>query len=453
MSKQLNDLTKGSILKGLVIMALPIMGTSFIQMAYNMTDMIWIGFLGSDAVAAVGIAGFFIWLSQAFIFLSKTGTEIKVAQKTGAGEHIEAENIARSGIHMTVVISLLYTLMILIFSKPFIFFFNTQDAKVDAMSLEYLIVIAIGFVFPFCNQVFTGIFNGRGDSKSPFRINALGLIVNIVLDPLLINGLGPIPAMGVLGAALATVIAQAVVFFVFIYEIRFMHTLFKHFSFFKPSRVKEAWLTFKMGFPPAIQSALFTLISMVIARFIAEYGPLPIAVQKVGSQIESITWMTASGFAIALGAFVGQNYGAKQYVRVLEGYRTAMKVAFFLGIFNTVLLFGGAKWLFMVFIREADAIPLGIDYLRILALSQLFMCIEITISGAFNGIGKTEPAAITSIVFNLIRIPMALYFSRYTVLGLNGIWWSITISSVLKGIVVYVWFGFLIKNNQNFQTS
>ncbi len=451
MSKQLNDLTKGSILKGLVTMALPIMGTSFIQMAYNMTDMIWIGFLGSDAVAAVGIAGFFIWLSQAFIFLSKTGTEIKVAQKTGAGEHVEAENIARSGIHMTVVIALLYTLMILIFSKPFISFFNTRDASVDAMSLEYLVVIAIGFIFPFCNQVFTGIFNGRGDSKSPFRINALGLIVNIVLDPLLINGLGPIPAMGVLGAALATVIAQAVVFFVFIYEIRFMHTLFKHFSFFKSSRVSEAKLTFKMGFPPAIQSALFTLISMIIARFIAEYGPLPIAVQKVGSQIESITWMTASGFAIALGAFVGQNYGAKQYARVLEGYRTAMKVAFVLGIFNTVLLFGGAKWLFMVFIREADAIPLGIDYLRILALSQLFMCIEITISGAFNGIGKTEPAAITSIVFNLARIPMALYFSRYTVLGLNGIWWSITISSVLKGIIVYVWFGFLIKKNHHFR--
>lgn len=451
MTKRLNDLTQGPILKGLVTMALPIMGTSFIQMAYNLTDMIWIGFMGSSAVAAVGIAGFFIWLSQAFIFLSKIGTEIKVAQATGAGDDLRAESIARTGIHITVVISILYSILILLCRNVLISFFNTNSAQVDAMSLEYLIVIAIGFVFPFCNQVFTGIFNGRGDSKSPFKINALGLVINMVLDPLLINGLGPVPSMGVLGAALATVIAQMVVFGVFLYQIRFKHTLFHQFSIFKKLRLTDAWMIMKMGLPPAVQSALFTMISIVIARFIADYGPLPIAVQKVGSQIESITWMTASGFAIALGAFVGQNYGAKKYQRVLEGYHTAMKVAFVLGAFNTILLFGGAKWLFMIFIREPEAIALGVDYLRILALSQLFMCIEITISGAFNGIGKTEPAAITSIVFNLLRIPMALYFSRYTVLGLNGIWWSITISSIFKGAIVYIWFGMLIKKKREFK--
>ena len=209
-------------------------------------------------------------------------------------------------------------------------------------------------------------------------------------------------------------------------------------------------LIIKMGLPPAIQSGLFTLISIVIARIIANYGPLPIAVQKVGSQIESVTWMTASGFAIALGAFVGQNYGAKQYHRVIEGYRTAMRVSFALGIFNTLLLFFGAKWLFMIFIREPEAVALGVDYLRILGLSQLFMCIEITSSGAFNGIGKTEPAAITSIVFNILRIPMALYFSQMTFLGLNGIWWSITISSVFKGVIVYIWFGFIIRSRREF---
>jgi Na+-driven multidrug efflux pump len=105
----------------------------------------------------------------------------------------------------------------------------------------------------------------------------------------------------------------------------------------------------------------------------------------------------------------------------------------------------------MIFIREPEAIQLGVDYLRILALSQLFMCIEITISGAFNGIGRTEPAAFTSIVFNLLRIPMALYFSQMTLLGLNGIWWSITISSIFKGAIVYVWFGILIKQNPKFR--
>ena len=445
-----NDLTRGPILAGLVKMALPIMGTSFIQMAYNLTDMFWIGFLGSNAVAAVGIAGFFIWLSQAFIFMGKTGTEIKVAQATGAGEEQQAEDFARTGIHITAVIAILYSIVIIILRHPLIEFFNTQNESVNLMSIEYLVVVSIGMIFPFCNQVFTGIFNGRGDSKTPFKINAIGLVINMILDPLLINGYGPFPEMSVIGAAVATVFAQAVVFGVFFYTIRFKHSLYKHFTIIKKPHMDQIRLIIKMGLPPAIQSGLFTLISIVIARIIANYGPLPIAVQKVGSQIESVTWMTASGFAIALGAFVGQNYGAKQYHRVIEGYRTAMRVSFALGIFNTLLLFFGAKWLFMIFIREPEAVALGVDYLRILGLSQLFMCIEITSSGAFNGIGKTEPAAITSIVFNILRIPMALYFSQMTFLGLNGIWWSITISSVFKGVIVYIWFGFIIRSRREF---
>lgn len=445
-----NDLTRGPILAGLVKMALPIMGTSFIQMAYNLTDMFWIGFLGSNAVAAVGIAGFFIWLSQAFIFMGKTGTEIKVAQATGAGEEQQAEDFARTGIHITAVIAILYSIVIIALRHPLIEFFNTQNESVNLMSIEYLVVVSIGMIFPFCNQVFTGIFNGRGDSKTPFKINAIGLVINMILDPLLINGYGPFPEMSVIGAAVATVFAQAVVFGVFFYTIRFKHSLYKHFTIIKKPQMDQISLIIKMGLPPAIQSGLFTLISIVIARIIANYGPLPIAVQKVGSQIESVTWMTASGFAIALGAFVGQNYGAKQYHRVIEGYRTAMRVSFALGIFNTLLLFFGAKWLFMIFIREPEAVALGVDYLRILGLSQLFMCIEITSSGAFNGIGKTEPAAITSIVFNILRIPMALYFSQMTFLGLNGIWWSITISSVFKGVIVYIWFGFIIRRRREF---
>ncbi len=444
------DLTRGPIFKGLVKMALPIMGTSFIQMAYNLTDMIWIGFLGSNAVAAVGIAGFFMWLSQAFIFLGKTGTEIRVAQATGAGKNDVAQKVARNGLFISSIVAVIYSAIILILRRPLIGFFNTNNAAVEDMAIAYLIIVVSGLIFNFLNQVLTGIFNGRGNSKLPFQINAVGLVINMVLDPVLINGIGPFPVMGVKGAAIATVLAQAVVLSIFIYNIRFKHSLFKHFQFIRKPDFDEVVTIVKMGFPPALQSALFTLISMVIARIIAEYGALPIAVQKVGSQIESITWMTATGFAVALGSFVGQNYGANQYRRVVKGYFTSMKIALVIGLFNTVLLFFGAKWLFMIFIRESAAIPLGIDYLRILAISQLFMCVEITSSGAFNGIGRTEPAALTSIAFNLLRIPMALYFSKMTILGLNGIWWSITISSIFKGVIVFIWFNIIIKRRPEF---
>lgn len=444
------NLTEGSIITNLLKMAVPIMGTSFMQMAYNMIDMIWIGILGSKAVAAVGIAGFYVWFSFAFILLAKTGTEVRVAQATGAGNDTDAEHYARSGFQVIFTIGILYTLVLILFNKGLIDFFNTKDLEVEAMSKLYLIIVALGIVFSFSNQVFTGIFNGRGDSKSPFKINATGLMINIVLDPILILGFGPIPAFGVAGAAVATIFAQFVVFMQFIYFIKFKHRLFQHFSFIKKPDFKSIESVVAMGVPPALQSGLFTFISMFIARMIAVYGATPIAVQKVGSQIEAITWMTAGGLAVALGAFVGQNYGAGQFKRVLEGYQKAMGVAIALGIFNSLLLFFGAKWLFMIFIREPVAISQGVDYLRILAVSQLFMCIEITASGAFNGIGNTKPAAITSIIFNLMRIPFAYYLSTQTALGLNGIWWAISISSIFKGVIIFVWFRIMVRRSPEF---
>ncbi len=440
------DLIRGDILKSLLYMALPIMGTSFIQMAYNMTDMFWIGMLGSRAVTAVGLGGFFVWLSNAVIALSKTGTEVRVAQSTGAGKETLAEHYARTGLQFVAFTSLLYAAFLVVFRWPLIGFFNTGNYEVESMAVRYLTVVGAGMLFPFANQVFTGIFNGRGDSRTPFVVNGIGLAINMVLDPVLIH----VFDFGVTGAAVATVVAQAIVFLIFLYRIKWQHTLYKHFTIFVKPKLSSIAEIVRLGVMPGLQNGLFTGISMVIARIIAEFGELPIGVQKVGSQIESITWMTALGLSVALGAFVGQNYGAGQYARVKKGYRTALRLALILGAVNTFVLFFFSKWLFMIFLREQEAVALGIDYLKILSVSQLFMFVEITVTGAFNGIGMTKPAAITSIVFNALRIPMALYFSQMTFLGLNGIWWSITISSIFKGIIAYIWFEHTLKTKDVF---
>lgn len=149
--------------------------------------------------------------------------------------------------------------------------------------------------------------------------------------------------------------------------------------------------------------------------------------------------------------FFGQNYGAKNWERLWKGYFTSLKIALVLGLFNTLLLVLGAGSIFSVFIPEVDAIRLGIDYLQILGLSQLFMCIEITTAGAFNGLGKTVPPSIVSIAFNALRIPMALYLSQPHLLGLNGVWWSITITSVFKGVILLIWYQFHIRKYPEIQ--
>lgn len=451
MSKKI-DLTKGSIFSGLLKLSIPIVGTSFIQMAYNLTDMLWIGRLGSNSVAAVGTAGFYMWLSMAFIMLSRTGTEIRVAQTTGEKNEIGAETYARQGIQLTIAIGILYSLFVILFKKQLIQLIGITDQGVNDMALSYLTIIAFGFIFTFCNQVFTGIFNGRGDSSTPFKINTIGLLFNIILDPILIFGIGVFPELGVLGAAIATIAAQGIVFAIFIYKIKFSHRLFKHFTFLVKPQFDKMKEVLKISFPMSVQSALFTIFSIGISRIVAGWGPMPIAVQKVGSQIESISWMTANGLSVSLATFVGQNYGAKQNKRVLQGYFVAIKTAFVLGIFTSLMLIFGAEFLMGLFFPgEVETIAYGKEYLQILGISQLAMCIEITTVGVFNGIGKTMYPAMNSILLTGARIPMAIILSQPQILGLNGVWWSVTITSVLKGIVIIALLVWYINRSNKFK--
>lgn len=440
------DMTTGSISRGLYKMALPVMGTSFLQMAYNLVDMIWIGRVGSRAVASVGSAGFYIWLSFAFILISKVGAEVRVAQNVGSKNKKRARDYARNALQLNILISVIYGIAIFLARKPLIGFFNLGDEWVISMSERYLAIIAVGMIFNFTNPVLTGIYNGYGDSKTPFLMNTIGLISNMILDPLLIFGAGPVPEMGVGGAALATVISQGMVTLSFVIYIVKGRGVVRKMNMLKiPEKGIQKDIV-KLGLPVALHSGLFTGFSMVIARIIAGWGPVAIAVQKVGSQIESISWMTASGFQAALSTFVGQNYGAAQPERIKKGYKVSMGIMAGVGAFATGLLYFAAEPIFRIFIPEEESIRLGIDYLKILSFSQWFMCIEIITAGAFNGLGKTTPPPIVTSTFNALRIPMAIFLSQESLLGLNGVWWSISISSVFKGVILVGWYIYMTKS-------
>ena len=197
------DLTSGNISKTLLRLSIPIMGTSFIQMAYNMIDMIWVGKIGSEAVAAVGTAGFFPWLAMAFVAISRVGAEVMVAQSIGKDDKDSAKGYIKSSIEINIILSTLYMFTLIVLNKQLVGFFNLGDSNVIKMSEEYLVIIAFSMIFYFVNPILTAIFNGLGNSKIPFFINTVGLIINIILDPILIFGING-KGLGVNGAALAT---------------------------------------------------------------------------------------------------------------------------------------------------------------------------------------------------------------------------------------------------------
>ena len=432
------NLLEGNILPALSALALPIMATSLIQMAYNLIDMIWIGKIGASAVASVGAAGMFMWLSNGLATLAKMGGQIKVGHALGAQKKEDAASYAQSSIQMGIVFAIGFGILSVVFADEMIGFFQLNSAQVIQDAKLYLMITCGLVIFSFMNQIFTGILTAMGNSRTSFIATGIGLVLNIMLDPLFIFGFGAIPPMGVAGAAIATVLAQLVVMLLFLYTILRDTVLFSNVHILHSYSSQHTREIFRIGLPSAVQSMLFSGISMVIARLIAGWGDAAVAVQKVGSQIESISWMTAEGYAAALNSFVAQNHGAKNTDRIREGYRLSMIVMLSWGVFCSFVLIVFPQLIFQVFIQEAEVLPMGVDYLRILGVSQLFMCMEITTAGAFSGLGKTLPPSIVSITLTGARIPMAILLGRW--LGLNGVWWAITISSIGKGIVLLGWF-------------
>lgn len=439
MSKQVN-LLEGSILGKLSVLALPIMMTAFVQMAYNLVDMVWIGQLGSNAVAAVGAAGTYLWIADSCTSVAKTGGQIKVAHSIGEGNPEKAKQFGASAFQMGVSIIMICILFVLFGHQLMVGVFQFTEEQVHVDAVNYLLITGtVGVLFSTINQIFTGLYTGIGDSKTPFLANAVGLVINLVMDPVLIFGIGFIPAMGVIGAAVATAGAQGVVTLLFLLISYKRGGLFQGMPVFRKPKmdyIKQVW---KLGFPVGLQNVFMSGLSLIIASMIAAWGADAIAVQKVGGQVESIAWMIAGGFSMAVNSFIGQNYGAGKMHRVRKGYNAAMTLMVIWGLLCSLVLIVFPEFLFQIFIRETDVLDMGVSYLRILGVCQLCVCMEGCSTGAFNGLGETRIPSAVSIVFNLARIPMAILLPM-TPLGLDGIWWALTISAILKGVVLTAWY-------------
>lgn len=440
-------LTEGPILKSLTGLAVPIMISSFLGTLYNITDMAWIGLLGSKAVAAVGVGGMYVWLSQGLASLARMGGQVHVAQCLGRGDKEQAHRYAKTAVQLSILLGLAFAAVSLLFTDPLVGFFKLEGVKTILDAKIYMRITCGLILFPFLNLTLTGLYTAQGDSKTPFVANFIGLLINLLLDPLLILGVGPFPRIEVAGAAVATVSAQFVVMFVMmvgVFRSKKEENVLKGIRLFKPFSKEELGNICKIGGPTAIQGMVYCMISMVLTRMVAAFGAEAIATQRVGGQIESVSWNTADGFAAALNAFVGQNYGAKKMDRVQKGYRISFWTVAIWGalIMLAFIIFPGP--IAGVFFHEEKAMEIAISYLIIIGFSEAFMCVELMTIGALSGLGKTKLCSVISITATSMRIPLAMVLSR-TSLGLDGIWWALTLTSVAKGIIFYLTFRYQMR--------
>lgn len=442
------DLTAGGIFSQLLTMALPLMAISFIQMAYNLVDIVWIGRLGSQSVAAVGAVGMLMWMMNSVALISKVAAEISIGQSIGAKRLDQASIYASHTTTIAIILGFLFGLYFLLFPQSYIAFYNLEEVIANEAT-GYLQIISLGIPITFMSLNFSGIYIGSGRSDIPFYFNATGLALNIILDPLLIFGFTPfIPALGVKGAALATLISQAVVLLLFVRHLKKKNGLLGRFQFLIRPRRRYTLNIMKLGLPVAAMNTFFAFINMNLARTAAIYGGhLGITSQTTGGQIEGITWNTSTGFSTALGSFVAQNFAAQKINRANRAFRYTLIMMGTLGIIVTLAFVLYGEEIFSAFVPEKEAYEAGGQYLLIIGVSQVFMMLEITTQGMFNGLGKTTPPAIISIVFNTLRIPIAMILG--TRMGVNGVWWALTITSIFKGIILFIWYLILQKKLQN----
>ncbi len=429
------NLTKGPILKTLTKLAIPIMASSFLGTLYNITDMAWIGLLGSKAVAGVGVGGMFTWLSQGLAAMARMGGQVQVAQCIGRGERDRAHGFAQAAVQIATLMGMAYAVISLLFTRQMVAFFQLTDPEAQTAALSYTKIACGLIVFSFLTLTMTGLYTAQGDSKTPFLANLIGLVTNMILDPVLILGPGPFPKLGVVGAAIATVTAQAIVMMMMILGVLIQK---------KENVLKGIRLTAKIpkeylgglcriGIPTAIQGMAYCAISMVLTRMVSAYGAEAVATQRVGGQIESISWNTADGFAAALNAFIAQNYGAGKMDRVRKGYHASLWTVGIWGLLISFVFICFPKAIADIFFHEPKAVATAVGYLVIIGFSEAFMCVELTTVGALSGLGRTRLCSIISIAFTSARIPLAIILGG--LIGLSGIWWALSITSIIKGII------------------
>jgi putative MATE family efflux protein len=323
-----------------------------------------------------------------------------------------------------------------LFSRGLIGFFAFREAAVAADAAEYLFIVGFPMPLVFAASVAVGTYNGSGNSRTPFVLNGVGLVANVILDPLFILVLG----MGVRGAAVATAISQLAAGGLMLLALVFFRDrpFADYVRGFAPDQKKLLTLL-RWAVPIGLESILFCFLSMVTSRIETSFGAHVVAVSKIGSQVESLSWLIGGGFGSALVAFIGQNYGAKKWDRIRAGVRASALIMILWGVFVTLFLFFGGGGVFSFFLPAPELVFLGRRYMRIFAFCQLSMNLEAVAAGAFKGTGRTIPPTLASIVTNVVKPPLAFFLSR-TALGLYGIWIAITACAVLRGGWICLWY-------------
>lgn len=441
MARKKLDLTQGSIMKGLIALALPIIGANLLQTGYQLVDAFWVGRLGSNAVAAVSISYpvnfLLISLSSGFAFAGS----ILVAQYAGAKQPKMVNHVAAQTLIMVVLLSIILSAIAYWLSPNILHALGVEEVIFEDANF-FQKTIFVGLVFNFSFIMLQSLLRGVGEVKIPLYINAATLGLNFILDPLFIYGWGPVPAYGVTGAAvstLCTLMLSAVIgYYVLLKGVTDVKLSFKGFNFDGPL-LKKA---FKIGAPSSIEISARALGLTLMTGIAAKFGTDVLAAYGVGSRLISLVVIFGLGMLRASAALVGQNMGAQRIDRAEKGATYAAWIGFVGLSIIGILFYMFATPLVKTFMdAEPDVIQMAVDFMKIVSLSFGFMGAQLALVGTLRGSGNTVESMILTIIgIWVIQFPFAWITSEMEAFQEFGVWWSFPVSYVIPCILTVIWF-------------
>lgn len=412
-------------------LALPMMVGSVIETVYNLTDAFFLGKLGTAQIGAPSISFSLVFFLIVFgMGLSGAGTTL-ISQSRGKNDAVKMNHYMNQLASLLTVASIVLSAIGVALAGPILRLLSTPE-EVYGYAFTYMTIVFLGIPFMFVYFVLQASFTAVGDTVTPLKVHLLAIAVNVIMDPLLIFGLGPFPALGVAGAAIATVLSQGIgAVLALIVLARGKAGLRLSLAAMRPDR--RAWgLLLKIGLPSSVGQALsafgFTVLQGVVNRF----GTAAIAAFGVGNRIMRMFDIPTQGMANATTSLVGKAMGARDHATVRRTVRSALSliVVFEVPFLLLAFFFGGE--LVRLFVNDAEAIRLGDLMFKVVNPSLLMFGLYMALTGAFQGAGDTRIIMVLSVIrLWVIRVPLAYALAYLTDLGPLSIWIAMFVSNFL----------------------
>lgn len=426
---------KQPVLPLLMKMGIPMVISMLVNSLYNIVDSIFVAWISEDAMTALSLVYPIQNLVNAICIGFSVGVNAVIARKLGEGEKEKADLAATQGTLLSFLHGLLLNIICILIMPRFLSMF-TDDERLIRYGLQYSnIIFCYAAVIALCLS-FEKLFQAVGRMTVSMLCMLVGCIANIILDPLMIFGIGPFPRMGIQGAALATGTGQVLTLIVYLLVYRFSPINVKlSLRYIKPEgRICRDM--YSVGIAATLNLALPSLLISALNGILAPFSQLYVLVLGVYYKLQSLLYQTANGLVQGMRPLIAYNYGAKEYKRVRTIYRTALICIVLIMAVGTVLCLLLPQQLMGLFTENADTRRAGGDALRIICFGFVPSVISVVSAGALEGLGKGMPSFLISLLrYTAVIIPAAFILSRF--LGAVGVWHAFWISEILTAAAAW----------------